>query len=115
MVTISVDYRRPPEHPFPTPLLDVHYTVLWAQLNAEKLGLLLNYNKTVISDYVSSTLLYNMYIAICCDIIIFMWFCNFYRFVAYHELIKFPVLKSLPVAPARIETVTNIKGHKNSY
>ena len=57
MVTISVDYRRPPEHPFPTPLLDVHYTVLWAQLNAEKLGLLLNYYKTVISDYVSSTLL----------------------------------------------------------
>lgn len=39
MVTISVDYRRPPEHPFPTPLLDVHYTVLWAQLNAQKLGI----------------------------------------------------------------------------
>ena len=56
-----------------------------------------------------------MNIAICCDIIIFMWSCNFDRFVAYHELIKFTLLKSLPVAPARIETVTNIKGHKNSY
>ena len=38
MVTISVDYRRPPEEPFPRPLLDVYYTVLWAQLNADKLG-----------------------------------------------------------------------------
>ena len=38
MVVVSVDYRRSPEHPFPRPLLDVYYTVLWAQLNDSKLG-----------------------------------------------------------------------------
>ena len=38
MVVVSVDYQRAPEHPFPRPLLDVYHTVLWAQLNAAKLG-----------------------------------------------------------------------------
>ena len=61
MVTISVDYRRPPEHPFPTPLLDVYYTVLWAQLNAQKLGFytlllqqLVNHYRMYVQTYYAS-------------------------------------------------------------
>eukprot|EP00116_Pleurobrachia_bachei_P013600 sb/3473862/ len=38
MVTISIDYRRPPEHPFPTALEDTYYVVKWAQHNAKRLG-----------------------------------------------------------------------------
>ena len=39
MITVSVDYSRPPEHPFPKALQDVYYALLWTQVNAAKLGM----------------------------------------------------------------------------
>lgn len=38
MQVLSVDYRRPPEHPFPKPLDDALSAVRWAQENADKFG-----------------------------------------------------------------------------
>ncbi|HEY3260790.1 MAG TPA: alpha/beta hydrolase [Pseudonocardiaceae bacterium] len=36
---VSVDWRRAPEHPFPTPLEDCYTGLLWTARNAERLGL----------------------------------------------------------------------------
>jgi acetyl esterase len=38
IVVIAVEYRLAPEHPFPTPVEDVHSAYLWAAEHAEELG-----------------------------------------------------------------------------
>lgn len=38
-VALSVDWRRPPEHPFPAPMDDCYAGLVWAQENADLLGI----------------------------------------------------------------------------
>lgn len=38
-VALSVDWRRPPEHPFPDPMHDCYAGLLWAHHHAERLGI----------------------------------------------------------------------------
>ena len=50
-VVISVDYRRAPEHPFPTAVEDGVDAVLWVHKHADELGL--NRNKIMLSGFSS--------------------------------------------------------------
>jgi acetyl esterase/lipase len=37
-LVVAVDFRQPPEHPFPAPSVDVHFAVRWLKLHAQELG-----------------------------------------------------------------------------